>query len=51
MRRTGLPVYVDEHITEEPRVSISAGRHDAGLELDSEDLIRAVKGRIARITE
>jgi prolyl-tRNA editing enzyme YbaK/EbsC (Cys-tRNA(Pro) deacylase) len=32
-------------------VSISAGRHDAGIELDSADLIRAVHGQVADITE
>jgi prolyl-tRNA editing enzyme YbaK/EbsC (Cys-tRNA(Pro) deacylase) len=42
---------VDHQILEEPRVSISAGRHDAGLELASEDLVRAVNGWVADITE
>lgn len=51
LRRPDVPIYVDHHILEEPRVSISAGRHDAGLELTTEDLIRAVKGQIADITE
>lgn len=51
LRRSDVPIYVDEHILEEPRVSISAGRHDAGLELATEDLIRAVDGRVADITE
>jgi Cys-tRNA(Pro)/Cys-tRNA(Cys) deacylase len=51
LRRADVPIYVDQHIREEPRVSISAGRHDAGLELDTEDLIRAVGGQIADITE
>jgi Cys-tRNA(Pro)/Cys-tRNA(Cys) deacylase len=51
LRRSDLPVYVDQHIQEQPRVSISAGRHDAGLELGTEDLIRAVGGRVADITE
>jgi prolyl-tRNA editing enzyme YbaK/EbsC (Cys-tRNA(Pro) deacylase) len=32
-------------------VSISAGRHDAGLELATKDLIRAVGGQVADITE
>ena len=50
-RRSDLPVYVDQHILEQPRVSISAGRHDAGLELASDDLVRAVDGRVADITE
>jgi Cys-tRNA(Pro)/Cys-tRNA(Cys) deacylase len=51
LRRTDVPIYVDEHILEEPRVSISAGRHDTGLELATEDLLRAVNGLVADITE
>lgn len=51
LRRAGLTIYVDRHILEEPRVSISAGRHDAGLELATADLIRAVDGVVADITE
>jgi Cys-tRNA(Pro)/Cys-tRNA(Cys) deacylase len=51
LRRTDVPIYVDHRILEEPRVSISAGRHDAGLELASQDLVRAVNGQVADITE
>jgi Cys-tRNA(Pro)/Cys-tRNA(Cys) deacylase len=51
LRRTDLPIYVDHHILQEPRVSISAGRHDAGLELAAGDLIRAAAGQVADITE
>jgi prolyl-tRNA editing enzyme YbaK/EbsC (Cys-tRNA(Pro) deacylase) len=51
LRRSDVPIYVDHHILEEPRVSISAGRHDIGLELASEDLISAVSGRVGEITE
>ncbi len=51
LRRSDVPIYVDRHILEEPWVSISAGRHDAGLELASDDLIRAVGGQVADITE
>jgi Cys-tRNA(Pro)/Cys-tRNA(Cys) deacylase len=51
LRRSDLSIFVDHHILEEPRVSISAGRHDAGLELATEDLIRAVGGQVADITE
>lgn len=51
LRRTDVPIYMDEHILEEPEVTISAGRHDAGLQLATEDLIRAVKGQVADITE
>jgi Ala-tRNA(Pro) deacylase len=51
LRRGDVPVFVDHTIREEPRVTISAGRHDAGLELAAEDLIRAVDGQIADVTE
>jgi Cys-tRNA(Pro) deacylase len=51
LRRKDVPIYVDQHIIQEPRVSISAGRHDTGLELSSEDLVRAVGGRLADLTE
>jgi Cys-tRNA(Pro)/Cys-tRNA(Cys) deacylase len=51
LRRSDLPIYVDHHVLEKPRVSISAGRHDTGLELATEDLIRAVNGQVADITE
>jgi prolyl-tRNA editing enzyme YbaK/EbsC (Cys-tRNA(Pro) deacylase) len=51
LRRADVPVYVDRHILEEPRVTISAGRHDIGLEMATEDLVQAVKGQVADITE
>jgi Cys-tRNA(Pro)/Cys-tRNA(Cys) deacylase len=51
LRRTDLPAFVDHHILAQPRVSISAGRHDTGLELATEDLIRAMGGQVADITE
>ena len=51
LRRAGVPIYVDQHILEESRVSVSAGRHDAGLELDTHDLVRAVRGQVVDITE
>ena len=51
LRRTDLPIYVDQHIVTEQRVSISAGRHDAGIDMDSGDLVRAVHGQVADITE
>jgi Cys-tRNA(Pro) deacylase len=51
LRRSDVPIFVDHHVLEEPQVSISAGRHDAGLELDTRDLIRAVAGQVADITE
>lgn len=51
LRRSDLPIYVDQHILAEPRVSVSAGRHDAGLELATDDLVRAVGGQVADITE
>lgn len=51
LRRGDVPIFLDHHILEEPRVSISAGRHDAGLELATEDLVRAVRGQVGDITE
>jgi Cys-tRNA(Pro)/Cys-tRNA(Cys) deacylase len=51
VRSSDVPVHLDHHILEEPRVSISAGRHDTGLELASEDLVRAVSGQVGDITE
>ena len=51
LRRRDVPVYVDHHILSEALVSISAGRHDAGLELRSDDLVRAVNGQVADVTE
>jgi Cys-tRNA(Pro) deacylase len=51
LRRADVPIYVDQNILEEPRVTISAGRHDAGLELATEDLIRVANGCVTDITE
>lgn len=51
LRRSDVPIYVDHHILEEPRVGISAGRHDTGLELSSKDLVDAVRGQVGDITE
>jgi Cys-tRNA(Pro)/Cys-tRNA(Cys) deacylase len=51
LRRRDVPIYIDQHIVEESRVSVSAGRHDAGIELATEDLVRAVNGQVADITE
>jgi len=51
LRRSDVPIYLDQNILGEDQVSISAGRHDAGLELASEDLLRAVRGQVADITE
>jgi Cys-tRNA(Pro) deacylase len=51
LRRDDVPVFVDHTILEEPKVTISAGRHDTGLELATEDLIRIVDGRVADIAE
>lgn len=50
-RRQDVPVYVDRHILDEPQVSVSAGRHDAGIDLAPEDLVRALSGQVADITE
>jgi Cys-tRNA(Pro) deacylase len=51
LRRKDVPIYADKHILETPRVSISAGRHDAGLEMASEDLLRATGSVVEDITE
>ena len=51
LRRSDVPIYVDHHILEETEVSISAGRHDTGLQLASENLISATSGRVGDITE
>lgn len=51
LRRQDVPIYIDRHILEEPRVSVSAGRHDAGLDLATPDLVRAVNGQVEDITE
>ena len=51
LRRSEVAIYVDQHILEESIVSVSAGRHDTGLELASTDLVRAVRGQVADITE
>jgi Cys-tRNA(Pro)/Cys-tRNA(Cys) deacylase len=51
LRRSDVPIYVDQHIPEEAVVSVSAGRHDTGLELAAADLVRGVKGQVADITE
>lgn len=51
LRRADLPIYVDQHVVDQPRVSVSAGRHDAELEMASADLVRAVHGQVADITE
>lgn len=51
LRRADVPVYIDQQILEETWVSISAGRHNAGLELKTEDLIHAVNGHVADLAE
>ncbi len=50
-RRSDIPFYVDQHILEVPAVGVSAGRHNAGIELAPADLVRGVNGRVADITE
>jgi Cys-tRNA(Pro)/Cys-tRNA(Cys) deacylase len=51
LRRGDVALYVDQHILEEPAVSVSAGRHDLGVELVTADLVRATRGQVADITE
>lgn len=47
----GLEVWVERALIDEEYVDISAGRPDAGVELLSKDLLRAVNGRLADISE
>ncbi len=51
LRRSDIPIFVDETLLEQDQVSISAGRHDAGLLLGTKDLLRAVGGTAANIIE
>jgi Cys-tRNA(Pro) deacylase len=51
LRRADVPTYVDRDILDEPQVSISAGRHDAGIVLATNELLRAVNGALSDITE
>jgi len=51
LRRGDVPIYLDQTILDEAEVSISAGRHDTGLALAAQDLLRAVRGQVADITE
>jgi len=51
LRRQDVNIYVDKGILEEPVVDISAGRPDAGLELRSEDLVRALNGQMGDFSE
>jgi Cys-tRNA(Pro)/Cys-tRNA(Cys) deacylase len=44
--RTSLEAYMDETVMSEELVDISAGRHDAGLELRSEDLLSATNATL-----
>lgn len=41
-RRDDIPSYVDQHVLALERVVISSGRPDMGLELDPEDMLRAL---------
>jgi Cys-tRNA(Pro)/Cys-tRNA(Cys) deacylase len=43
-RRRDIPAYVDEGVLALERVVISSGRPDLGLELDPQDLLRALGG-------
>jgi Cys-tRNA(Pro)/Cys-tRNA(Cys) deacylase len=44
--RTSLEAYMDQGVLSEEFVDISAGRHDAGLELRSKDLLTATKATL-----
>jgi Cys-tRNA(Pro)/Cys-tRNA(Cys) deacylase len=45
-RRDDIPSYVDEHVLALERVVISSGRPDMGLELDPQDMVRALAAQV-----
>jgi len=45
-RRDDVPSYLDRQILDLERVIISSGRPDMGLELDPQDLLRALDARV-----
>jgi Cys-tRNA(Pro)/Cys-tRNA(Cys) deacylase len=49
-RRGELPSYLDQGVLELERAVISSGRPDMGLELDPEDLLRALGGEVGDFT-
>ena len=46
-RRDDIPGYVDQNVLELERLIISSGRPDMGLEMDPQDLVRAIDAQVA----
>lgn len=49
--RRKLPIVIDEGVLALERASISGGRHEAGIALAPEDLVRATGAKVANITQ
>ena len=49
-RRDDIPSYVDQNVLASERVIISSGRPDMGLEMNPQDLLRAVGAQIADLS-
>lgn len=45
-RRDDVPSYLDQHVLELERAVISSGRPDLGLEMDPQDLLRALGAQV-----
>jgi Cys-tRNA(Pro)/Cys-tRNA(Cys) deacylase len=46
-RRDDIPSYVDQKVLELERVIISSGRPDMGLQMDPQDMLRALGAQVA----
>jgi len=49
-RRSDIPAYLDRGVLDLERAIISAGRPDMGLELDPQDLLRALNAQVNDLT-
>ena len=49
--RRRLAIIVDQAVLRQETVSISGGRHDVGIQLHPQDLVRATEGWVADITQ
>ncbi|HSR29289.1 MAG TPA: YbaK/EbsC family protein [Anaerolineae bacterium] len=45
-RRDDIPSYIDQHVLKLQRVVISSGSPDMGLEMDPQDLLRALEAQV-----
>lgn len=45
-RRDDIPSYIDQHVLKLERVVISSGSPDMGLEMDPQDLLRALEAQV-----